>query len=130
MDEPDQLVYRIQNEDRSEDAATRLSSPEDVDKLYRALEAATSAVRVTDGARKATRTALTSALQDFDAQLAAAGQDYRLQWDAPDGLTVVRVQDDQGYSSIGEFATRIHDARGDQEQLLTESERRILEDAC
>lgn len=97
--------------------------------MYRALEAATSAVRVTDGARKATRTALTSALQDFDAQLAAAGQDYRLQWDAPDGLTVVRVQDDQGYSSIGEFATRIHDARGDQEQLLTESERRILEDA-
>lgn len=126
---PDQLVYRIQNEDRSEDAAHPPVLPEDVDKLYRALEAATSAVRVTDGARKATRTALTSALQDFDAQLAAAGQDYRLQWDAPDGLTVVRVQDDQGYSSIGEFATRIHDARGDQEQLLTESERRILEDA-
>ncbi|PBC41245.1 TIGR02680 family protein [Rhodococcus sp. ACPA4] len=126
---PDQLVYRIQNEDRTDDAPHPPVLPEDVDKLYRALDAATSTVRVTDGARKATRTALTSALQEFDAQLAAAGQDYRLQWDAPDGLTVVRVQDEQGHSSIGEFATRIHEARGDQEQLLTESERRILEDA-
>ncbi|MDI9919118.1 TIGR02680 family protein, partial [Rhodococcus sp. IEGM 1379] len=126
---PDQLVYRIQNEDRTDDATHPPVLPEDVDKLYRALDGATSTVRVTDGARKATRTALTSALQEFDAQLAAAGQDYRLQWDAPDGLTVVRVQDEQGYSSIGEFATRIHDARGNQEQLLTESERRILEDA-
>ncbi|MGC0364182.1 uncharacterized protein (TIGR02680 family) [Rhodococcus sp. 27YEA15] len=127
---PDQLIFRIQNEDRSDETtAHQPILPEDVDRLYRALDAATSTVRVTDGARKATRTALTAALQEFDAQLAAAGQDYRLQWDAPDGLTVVRVQDDQGYSSIGEFAVRIHDARSDQQQLLTESERRILEDA-
>ncbi|MGW6376611.1 TIGR02680 family protein [Rhodococcus sp. NPDC055112] len=123
----DQIVYRIQNEDGTSAGASVL--PDEVEALHRALTEATESVRVSDGARKSTRTALTTALQDFDAQLAAAGQDYRLQWDAPDGLTTVRVQDEQGYSSIGEFASRIAVARQDQEQLLTESERRILEDA-
>ncbi|MFC7450421.1 TIGR02680 family protein [Rhodococcus daqingensis] len=123
----DQIVYRIQNEEGAGAGVSVL--PDEVAALHRALAAATESVRVSDGARKSTRTALTTALQDFDAQLAAAGQDYRLQWDAPDGLTTVRVQDEQGYSSIGEFAHRIAGARLDQEQLLTESERRILEDA-
>ncbi|PND52361.1 SbcC/MukB-like Walker B domain-containing protein, partial [Rhodococcus sp. ENV425] len=97
--------------------------------LYAALAAATATIKGGDGARKAARSALTSALQEFDGQLAAAGQDYRLQWDAPDGLTVVRVQDEQGFSSVAEFAVRISAARRDQELLLTDAERRILEDA-
>lgn len=122
---PDQLVYRIATEG---DADAPILPPE-VLALYRAVEAATAAVKTSENAKKSTRSALTAALQDFDAQLAAAGQDYRLQWDAPDGLTVVRVQDDQGYSSIGEFSTRIRAARLEQEVLLTDSERRILEDA-
>ncbi|RVW08821.1 TIGR02680 family protein [Prescottella agglutinans] len=122
---PDQLVYRIATEG---DPDAPILPPE-VEALYRALDAATASVKTSENAKKSTRSALTAALQDFDAQLAAAGQDYRLQWDAPDGLTVVRVQDDQGYSSIGEFATRISAARRDQEVLLTDSERRILEDA-
>lgn len=122
---PDQLVYRIVTEG---DPDAPILPPE-VTALYRAMDSATASVRTSENAKKSTRSALTAALQDFDAQLAAAGQDYRLQWDAPDGLTVVRVQDDQGYSSIGEFATRIGAARQDQEVLLTDSERRILEDA-
>ncbi|QBJ98451.1 TIGR02680 family protein [Rhodococcus sp. ABRD24] len=122
---PDQLVYRIATEGDTESPIL----PSDVDALFHAMSAATESVRTSENARKSTRSALTTALQDFDAQLAAAGQDYRLQWDAPDGLTVVRVQDDQGYSSIGDFAVRIRGARQDQELLLTDSERRILEDA-
>ncbi|CAM2877279.1 TIGR02680 family protein [Prescottella defluvii] len=122
---PDQLVYRIATEG---DVDSPILPPE-VDALYHAMVTATASVKTSENAKKATRSALTAALQDFDAQLAAAGQDYRLQWDAPDGLTVVRVQDDQGYASIGEFATRIAAARQDQEVLLTDSERRILEDA-
>ncbi|WP_137726063.1 TIGR02680 family protein [Prescottella subtropica] len=121
----EQLVYRIVTEG---DVDAPILPP-DVTALHRALETATADVKTSEHAKKATRSALTAALQDFDAQLAAAGQDYRLQWDAPDGLTVVRVQDDQGYASIGEFATRIQAARRDQEVLLTDSERRILEDA-
>ncbi|MFE3292662.1 TIGR02680 family protein [Rhodococcus sp. NPDC059234] len=123
---PDQLVYRIRDEE-SQDRTPVL--PAEVDALYRALAAATESVKTSENAGKSARTALTSALQDFDAQLAAAGQDYRLHWDAPDGLTTVRVQDDTGFSSVGEFAARVGAARGDQELLLTESERRILEDA-
>ncbi len=44
-------------------------------------------------------------------------------------MTVVQVQDEQGYSSVGRFAARIAQARHEQEALLTDSERRILEDA-
>ncbi|KOS55040.1 TIGR02680 family protein [Rhodococcus rhodochrous] len=103
--------------------------PAAVGALYAALAAATATVKGGDGARKAARSALTAALQEFDGQLAAAGQDYRLQWDAPEGLTVVRVQDEQGFSSVAEFAVRIGAARREQELLLTDAERRILEDA-
>ncbi|SNS20729.1 TIGR02680 family protein [Rhodococcoides kyotonense] len=123
----DQLLYRIRNVESPDDNLAVL--PEVVHRLHDALDAATSSVKASDTYRKSTRTALTGALQEFDSQLAASGQDYRLQWDAPDGLTVVRVQDEQGYSSVGEFAERIADARSNQELLLTEHERRILEDA-
>ncbi|MGN0123238.1 MAG: SbcC/MukB-like Walker B domain-containing protein, partial [Rhodococcus sp. (in: high G+C Gram-positive bacteria)] len=46
-----------------------------------------------------------------------------------DGITVVQVQDEQGYTSVAAFAQRIARARQEQETLLTDSERRILEDA-
>ncbi|WP_027497071.1 TIGR02680 family protein [Rhodococcus sp. JG-3] len=123
----EQILYRVQQAAGPDDDVPVL--PSVVLALHSALDTATASVKVTDSSRKSTRTALTSALQEFDSQLAASGQDYRLQWDAPDGLTVVRVQDEQGYSSVGDFADRIDAARADQELLLTEQERRILEDA-
>ena len=123
----EQILYRIQNATSPDDEMQVL--PPAVHRLHAALDEATSSVKASESYRKSTRTALTSALQEFDSQLASSGQDYRLQWDAPDGLTVVRVQDEQGYSSIGEFADRIGEARSNQETLLTEHERRILEDA-
>ncbi|WP_415974861.1 TIGR02680 family protein [Rhodococcus sp. 077-4] len=123
----EQILYRVQQADGPDDEVPVL--PPVVRALHSALDAATASVKVSDSSRKSTRTALTSALQEFDSQLAASGQDYRLQWDAPDGLTVVRVQDEQGYSSVGDFADRIGAARADQELLLTEQEQRILEDA-
>lgn len=123
----EQILYRIQNA-ASPEAEFQVLPPS-VAGLHSALDEATGSVKASETYRKSTRTALTSALQEFDSQLASSGQDYRLQWDAPDGLTVVRVQDEQGYSSVGEFADRIGDARSNQETLLTEHERRILEDA-
>lgn len=121
----DQLVYRIET-DPDQPAPV---VPGEVTALHAALDAATAAVKVSEAAGKSTRSALTSALQDFDARLASAGQDYRLRWDAADGLTTVTVQHDQGRSSVGDFAAMIARARDDQQQLLTDSERRILEDA-
>ncbi|MFD4367460.1 TIGR02680 family protein [Rhodococcus sp. NPDC058521] len=120
----DQLVYRLQESD--EDTTVL---PADVLSLHQALAAATAAVRGGESARKSTRSALTTALQEFEARLSATGQDYRLHWDAPDGVTVVRVRDDEGWSSVCRFASRISAAREHQELLLTDAERRILEDA-
>ncbi|AOW92722.1 TIGR02680 family protein [Rhodococcus sp. WMMA185] len=120
----DQLVYRIQMADGDTHVL-----PAEVLSLYRAMNSVTESIRVTEATRKSTRTALNSALQDFDTSIAVAGQDYRAHWDDPDGLTIVQVQDDQGWSALGDFASHIASARTDQELLLTESERRILEDA-
>ncbi|GAB4586657.1 TIGR02680 family protein [Nocardia sp. IFM 10818] len=122
----EQLLYRIENGDPESEPRVL---PEEVAELFENLSAATASVRAGEAARKNTRSAVTTALQEFDAALAAARQDYRLHWDAADGLTVVQVHDDHGLSALADFAERIGAARRDQELLLTDSERRILEDA-
>ncbi len=123
----EQALFRIEAAEGPEDAPDIL--PMDVRRLYDELVTATASVKVSDAVRRSTRTALTGALQDFDTRLAASGQDFRLHWDAQDGVTVVRVQDEQGYATVADFADRIDAARRDQETLLTDAERRILEDA-
>ncbi|WP_043726495.1 TIGR02680 family protein [Nocardia asiatica] len=123
---PEQLLYRISA--AGPDAPPRVL-PDEVAALFDSLAAATSAVRASEATRKSTRTAVTGALQEFDAALSGSGRDYRLQWDAADGLTVVQVHDEHGVSALADFATRIDAARRDQELLLTDAERRILEDA-
>ncbi|WP_227982476.1 TIGR02680 family protein [Nocardia spumae] len=122
----DQLLYRIESGGPEAEPAVL---PAEVRELFDNLGAATTSVRAGESARKSTRSAVTAALQEFDAALAAARQDYRLQWDAADGLTVVQVHDDDGVAALADFADRIAAARSDQELLLTDAERRILEDA-
>ncbi|GAB2696259.1 TIGR02680 family protein [Nocardia thraciensis] len=129
---PDQLLYRIETAGPGGSggaAAQPRVLPDEVHELFQNLSAATASVRAGESVRKSTRSAVTAALQEFDAALAAARQDYRLQWDAADGLTVVQVHDDQGAAALADFADRIAAARSDQELLLTDAERRILEDA-
>ncbi|MCP9618556.1 endonuclease [Nocardia otitidiscaviarum] len=123
---PEQLLYRIENGDPEQQPQVL---PPEVLELFENLSAATASVRAGEAARKSTRSAVTTALQEFDAALAASRQDYRLHWDAADGLTVVQVHDEHGLSALADFAERIAAARRDQELLLTDSERRILEDA-
>ncbi|WP_267888199.1 SbcC/MukB-like Walker B domain-containing protein, partial [Nocardia elegans] len=122
----DQLLYRIESGGPENETAVL---PLEVHELFDNLCAATTSVRAGESARKSTRSAVTAALQEFDAALASARQDYRLQWDAADGLTVVQVHDDNGMAALADFADRIAAARADQELLLTDAERRILEDA-
>ena len=65
-------------------------------------------------------TRLTRALEELQAQLAAAGQDYHPEWDSADGVIVVRIADEQGPLPVGAFAARIAAARHDQELLLSD----------
>lgn len=103
--------------------------PEAVVRLYEAIRSATGDLSPTEASLKSSKTRLSRALNELQAQLSASGHDYRPEWDSDDDVIVVRVADEQGFASIGDFARRISDARSDQELLLTESERRILEDA-
>ncbi|QBS39748.1 TIGR02680 family protein [Nocardia sp. CS682] len=123
---PEQLLYRISQAGPEVEPQVL---PDEVAELFESLTTATASVRASEATRKSTRSAVTAALQEFDAALAGSGRDYRLQWDAADGLTVVQVQDDDGMSALADFAARIDSARKDQELLLTDAERRILEDA-
>ncbi|NUR57854.1 MAG: TIGR02680 family protein, partial [Catenulispora sp.] len=103
--------------------------PEAVTAVHAAIGAATRDLAPSENTLKASTTRLTKALDDLQAQLGAAGQDYRPEWDGADGVIVVRIADEQGPLPVGAFAQRIAAARRDQQLLLSDSEQRILEDA-
>lgn len=103
--------------------------PPAVTAVYDAIRTVTKDLTPTETSLKMSTTRLSRALEDLQAQLAAAGQDYHPEWDSADGIIVVRIADEQGPLPAGAFASRIAAARKDQQMLLTSSEQRILEDA-
>ncbi|MFK0110188.1 TIGR02680 family protein [Streptomyces sp. NPDC091217] len=103
--------------------------PPPVVAVHEAILTATRDLTPTESSLKQSVTRLTKALDDLQAQLAAAGQDYRPEWDGSDGLILVRVADEEGPLPVAAFAQKISSHRRDQAELLSESEQRILEDA-
>jgi uncharacterized protein (TIGR02680 family) len=97
--------------------------------LHEAILAATRELSPTETSLKQSATRLTGALTDLQAQLPAAGLDHRPEWDTDEGVIVVRVADEQGLTPVAHFAERIAGERRDQEQLLTDAEQRVFEDA-
>ena len=97
--------------------------------LHEAVLTATRELSPTETSLKQSATRLTSALTDLQAQLPAAGLDHRPEWDTDEGVIVVRVADEQGLTPVAHFAERIAGERRDQEQLLTDAEQRVFEDA-
>ncbi|MFI7134817.1 SbcC/MukB-like Walker B domain-containing protein [Nonomuraea sp. NPDC050153] len=103
--------------------------PAGVREVHEAVLAVTRDLTPTEISLKQSTTRLTKALEDLQAQLTAADQNYRPEWDGADGVIVVRVTDEEGLLPVGAFATKISASRNDQQQLLSDSEQRILEDA-
>jgi uncharacterized protein (TIGR02680 family) len=97
--------------------------------LHEAILTATRELTPTETSLKQSATRLTTALGELQAQLPAAGLDHRPEWDTDDGVIVVRVADEQGLTPVAHFAERIARERRDQEQLLTDAEQRVFEDA-
>jgi uncharacterized protein (TIGR02680 family) len=97
--------------------------------LHEAILAATRELSPTETSLKQSATRLTTALTELQAQLPATGLDHRPEWDTDDGVILVRVADEQGLTPVAHFAERIARERRDQEQLLTNAEQRVLEDA-
>jgi uncharacterized protein (TIGR02680 family) len=104
-------------------------TPRTVLDIYDAILTMTRGLTATETSLKQSTTRLTRALEELQAQLAAAGQDYHPEWDSADGVIVVRIADELGPLPAAAFATRIAAARKDQQLLLSDSEQRILEDA-
>lgn len=103
--------------------------PAAVSAVHEGILGATGELRPTESSLKSSRTRVSASLAQLQDQLAAAGHEYRPDWEPVDDVIVVTVSDEQGFASIGDFARRIAEARRDQEALLSESEQRILEDA-
>ncbi|GAA1971749.1 TIGR02680 family protein [Amycolatopsis minnesotensis] len=103
--------------------------PEGVLALLEGIHAVGADLRPSESSLKSSKTRVSSALDELQTELARAGHDYHPEWESDGDVIVVRVADEQGFASIGDFARRINAARRDQELLLTDSERRILEDA-
>ncbi|ASW53203.1 TIGR02680 family protein [Plantactinospora sp. KBS50] len=97
--------------------------------LHEAVLGATRELSPTETSLKQSATRLTTALAELQAQLPATGLDHRPEWDTDDGVIVVRVVDEQGPTPVARFAQRIAAERRDQEQLLTDAEQRVFEDA-
>jgi hypothetical protein len=97
--------------------------------LHEAVLTATRELTPTETSLKQSATRLTTALGELQAQLPAAGLDHRPEWDTDDGVILVRVADEQGLTPVANFAERIAGERRDQEQLLTDAEQRVFEDA-
>ena len=121
---PPALAWPAQEADWSDAALPRA-----VTAIHAAILTATRDLAPTESSLKQSTTRLTKALDELQAQLGAAGQDYRPEWDGADGVIVVRIADEQGPLPVGAFAQRIASSRRDQQQLLSDSEQRILEDA-
>lgn len=111
------------------DPATGGDLPVEVVALHDAILAATGELRPTEATVKQASTRLSRALDELRAELSAAGHEHRPEWDGASGIVLVRVVEESGPVPIGAFGDRISADRRDQEQLLTESERRVLEDA-
>ncbi|QSB16594.1 TIGR02680 family protein [Natronosporangium hydrolyticum] len=103
--------------------------PEAVVALHEAILAATRELNPTETSLKQSATRLTTALAELQAQLPATGLDHRPEWTTDEGVIVVRVADEQGLTPVAHFAERIARERRDQEQLLTDAEQKVLEDA-
>jgi len=121
---PPRLAWPAQEADWTGD-----DLPQAVVHVHEAILEVTRDLTPSETSLKISTTRLTRALEDLQAQLGAAGQDYHPEWDSADGVIVVRIADEQGPLPVGAFAERIAAARRDQQLLLTDSEQRILEDA-
>jgi len=103
--------------------------PHEAEQLLDAIVAVTADLRPSESSLKSSRTRVSASMAELQNQLAAAGHEYRPEFQTDDDVIVVRVADEQGFSSIHDFAQHMATARRDQEQLLTEAERRVFEDA-
>ncbi|MFI6675999.1 TIGR02680 family protein [Kribbella sp. NPDC050470] len=126
---PERLAAQTRAMLAADPAATVAPVPDAVARLQAAILRSTQELRPTEASLKSSKTRVAGALSELQAELSAAGHDYRPEWSSDDDVIVVRVADEQGFAPVGDFARRIEESRRDQELLLTEAERRILEDA-
>ena len=126
---PDDLTTALGEQLSKNPDASVHPLPHEAERLLDAIVAVTADLRPSESSLKSSRTRVSASMAELQNQLAAAGHEYRPEFQTDDDVIIVRVADEQGFSSIHDFAQHMATARRDQEQLLTEAERRVFEDA-
>jgi len=127
--DPEDLTTALAEQLSKDTDASVHPLPHEAEQLLDAIVAVTADLRPSESSLKSSRTRVSASMAELQNQLAAAGHEYRPEFQTDDDVIVVRVADEQGFSSIHDFAQHMATARRDQEQLLTEAERRVFEDA-
>jgi len=127
--DPEQLTTALGEHLSTDPHADLHPLPHEAEELLAGIVAVTADLRPSENSLKSSRTRVSASMAELQNQLAAAGHEYRPEFQTDDDVIVVRVADEQGFSSIHDFAQHMATARRDQEQLLTEAERRVFEDA-
>ena len=96
--------------------------------MHAAVLAATEGLTPTAASVKAIRSRAVTGVETMTQQLAQARQNYRPHWDFDDDLLTVGVEDETGLTSVATFAARLSDQLAEQQDLMAEHERRLLED--
>ena len=112
---------------READGETAL--PAAVATLLQAIDTATHGLQPTESSLRANASRLSGALEELESALAAAGPEYRLRHLSTGDVVRVEVNDEDGPVPATDFAARVAERRADQEALLSERERHVLEDA-
>ncbi|WP_141715195.1 SbcC/MukB-like Walker B domain-containing protein [Micromonospora rhizosphaerae] len=117
-------------QDSERDLATDATSyvPADALHLIDAYRTALPGRTPASAALQQSASRLSVALHELSDRLAACEQDYRLEWDQVDNIITVQVADADGLAPIAVFAGRLNSRHAEQEILLSERERAVLED--
>ncbi len=105
-------------------AVLEIDDAPDLNLFLPILSAACQNVVATDEQRQARKTGVRNAFQAMESQL---GSRYVASLDDADDIDLVVVADEEGRSSIANFAARIAQRRDEQRTLLSAQEREVLE---
>ncbi|AJT68705.3 hypothetical protein T261_7103 [Streptomyces lydicus] len=108
--------------------AARSAIPAAVVTLVDALDEATQGRRITESLLKATTTKITTAITALEAALLDADQGYLFAWEPAGDLILAKVTDSEGPAPVADFGRRLAEQLADQQVLLEDKERTVLED--
>ncbi|MBQ0866346.1 TIGR02680 family protein [Streptomyces sp. RK75] len=108
--------------------AARNVVPASVASVINALDEATRGRPITASLLKTVTTKISTAITTLEAALLESDQGYLFEWEPAGDIILARVTDSEGPAPVADFARRLAEQLADQNVLLEDKERTVLED--